>query len=109
MAGTWVFEDVRNAPLSIFLLQVCGETVQRPVTFSGLEAKMLTMPTAYPGPTHAVPFGSSLELSHLCLMMQIAITLVLTRVLGKLLGYLRQPQVVGEIIAGVFAAAANPA
>lgn len=30
-----------------------------------------------------------------------AITLTLTRVLGKLFGYIKQPQVIGEIVAGI--------
>mmetsp|Transcript_5550 Transcript_5550/g.13807 ORF Transcript_5550/g.13807 Transcript_5550/m.13807 type:complete len:533 (-) Transcript_5550:284-1882(-) len=52
MAGTWVFEDVVNNPLTIFLLQL-------------------------------------------------ALVLVLTRFLGGLVGLMKQPQVIGEIIAGV--------
>lgn len=31
-----------------------------------------------------------------------AITLALTRVLGKLFSYIKQPQVIGEIVAGIF-------
>lgn len=31
---------------------------------------------------------------------QVAITLTLTRVLGKLFAYIKQPQVIGEIVAG---------
>jgi Kef-type K+ transport system membrane component KefB len=34
--------------------------------------------------------------------LQVAITLALTRVLGKLFAYLKQPQVIGEIVAGIF-------
>lgn len=52
MAGTWVFEDVVNTPLEIFLLQL-------------------------------------------------ALTLVLTRMLGGLFRFAKQPQVIGEIIAGI--------
>lgn len=37
----------------------------------------------------------------LVFLSQLAITLFLTRMLGKLLGYLRQPPVIGEIIAGI--------
>lgn len=33
--------------------------------------------------------------------MQLAITLALTRVLGGLVGFLKQPVVIGEIIAGI--------
>jgi Kef-type K+ transport system membrane component KefB len=33
--------------------------------------------------------------------LQVAITLTLTRVLGKLFGYIKQPQVIGEIVAGI--------
>ncbi len=32
---------------------------------------------------------------------QLALTLVLTRALGKLFSYMKQPQVVGEIVAGI--------
>lgn len=35
------------------------------------------------------------------LLLQVAITLALTRVLGKLFSYLHQPQVIGEIVAGI--------
>jgi Kef-type K+ transport system membrane component KefB len=34
--------------------------------------------------------------------LQVAITLTLTRVLGKVFSYMHQPQVIGEIIAGIF-------
>jgi hypothetical protein len=38
----------------------------------------------------------------LCVLcLQVAITLTLTRVLGKLFGYIKQPQVIGEIVAGI--------
>lgn len=37
----------------------------------------------------------------LLFIMQVALTLALTRILGRLFSYLHQPQVIGEIIAGI--------
>lgn len=35
------------------------------------------------------------------LPLQLAITLILTRVLGKLFSYIHEPNVIGEILAGI--------
>lgn len=35
------------------------------------------------------------------LLMQVFITLVVCKILAKLLSYIRQPQVIGQIIAGI--------
>jgi Kef-type K+ transport system membrane component KefB len=34
-------------------------------------------------------------------LMQVFITLVLSKILARLLAYIRQPQVIGQIIAGI--------
>ena len=34
-------------------------------------------------------------------LIQVFLTLILTRILGKILSYLRQPQVIGEMIGGI--------
>ena len=35
-----------------------------------------------------------------CFLIQVFLTLVITRAIGKVLGYVKQPRVIGEIIGG---------
>lgn len=55
-------------------------------------------PASPPGLARASPCKSLFSASH---PHQVAITLTLTRLLGKLFGYIKQPQVIGEIVAGI--------
>ena len=46
-------------------------------------------------------FEDTTEKPLACFLVQVFITLVITRVTGKILSYVKQPRVIGEIIGGM--------
>jgi hypothetical protein len=82
MASESIFLDPLTSPLLLFLIQVCCLLANWALPFWNL-------------------LCDSIPDDLLVSTLQLALTLFLTRLLGKVFSYLKQPQVVGEIVAGI--------
>jgi hypothetical protein len=87
-----LFSNPMHSPLLLFLTQV------------GKADPLQQASTRLPPAPHRSPhagIGHGLLVFVLVACLQLALTLFLTRVLGKFFSYFKQPHVIGEIVAGI--------